>query len=245
MIWGYHYFWKHPGNYTIHGSYGESSLNVFFRLKLSDEFVRWTKKFRGTKAKSESQRRVDVMGIFVIHPQGPQQWNSNDPQITKINILIASRGKTQFEYPWSINRDARCIVYLYILSKYNYIYYTNQLNLGKNIPYIFSIWVFKTIDLLHFPRVSMVFSKSPFQAPQQNTLPPLHIWDIKAWRFLAPVTQGLDGKSHKRRFRLGFPGLKMVHNPGGDWQPGWGVVPNDIDANPYHPIMHSICIPYI
>ena len=23
--------------------------------------------------------------------------------------------------------------------------------------------------------------------------------------------------------RLGFPILKMVHNPGGDWNPGWGV----------------------
>ena len=22
--------------------------------------------------------------------------------------------------------------------------------------------------------------------------------------------------------------LKMVHNPGGDWHPGWGVDPNDI-----------------
>ena len=23
--------------------------------------------------------------------------------------------------------------------------------------------------------------------------------------------------------RLGFPILNMVHNPGGDWNPGWGV----------------------
>ena len=23
---------------------------------------------------------------------------------------------------------------------------------------------------------------------------------------------------------LGFPVLKMIHNPGGDWHPGWGVV---------------------
>ena len=35
-----------------------------------------------------------------------------------------------------------------------------------------------------------------------------------------PPTQDASGKW---RFRLGFPSLKMVHNPGGDWNPGWGV----------------------
>ena len=41
--------------------------------------------------------------------------------------------------------------------------------------------------------------------------------------------------SHKWRFSLGFPILKMVHIPGGDWNPGWGV-----DLN-YAPLYFIAC----
>ena len=36
-----------------------------------------------------------------------------------------------------------------------------------------------------------------------------------------PVTVGNEGLGRD-------PLLKMVHNPGGDWHPGWGVDPNYI-----------------
>ena len=41
-------------------------------------------------------------------------------------------------------------------------------------------------------------------------------------QFQAGSTQDAN---HKWRFGLGFPNLKMVHNPDGDWHPGWGVDP--------------------
>ena len=58
------------------------------------------------------------------------------------------------------------------------------------------------------------------------TTPPT--WRLEVfWKSLNPNELHLPPHPgfqwHFWRFRLGFPILKMVHNPGGDWNPGWGV----------------------
>ena len=40
--------------------------------------------------------------------------------------------------------------------------------------------------------------------------------------FLGYIYHPSQGASHKRRFRLGFPILKLECHPGGDWHPGRG-----------------------
>ena len=46
------------------------------------------------------------------------------------------------------------------------------------------------------------------------------------WGAVTYIGCGPQDASGKWRFRLGFPILKMVHNPGGHWHPGRGATSN-------------------
>ena len=46
---------------------------------------------------------------------------------------------------------------------------------------------------------------------------------LQGWPLWVGSTPHPGCNRGKWRFSSGFPILKMVHNPGGDWHPGWGV----------------------